>query len=600
MYLKFPTRPPVPVNKAYFTVGCGKGFDAMVPGTYEQMYFTLHLNEGRVTLIPGTEKLWVNGRAVSKPVELLPCDRIQWKGHVAVCLDDCAGQSTGSAMAGRTDFALECLEVLQQLSCDLENGKSLGLAMERVLFALAEIAGAEFGFIISDMGTDNGWEWIASVGAAPDGESPDSGDERRKQLISNTILNEAIRKRKPVYVESIVGHPWAEQASILGAQIYSIGCLPLIVEERVFGCVYLYTRTPGRSIRKQALGQLGILATQAALLLASRAELRRTQRENHELKRRSSTSDSPLIHFDADGSSAMRDVNERIARLAPTNLAILVCGETGTGKELVARELHRLGGRPSGPFVAINCGAIPPTLIESTFFGYVKGAFTGAQKDQPGKFQQADGGTLFLDEIADLPLDLQVKLLRVLQEKRVEPVGGHVSREVDFRVVAATHQDLEALVEQGKFRQDLYYRLNGARILTPPLRERPDDVSFLARHFLEKMGSPIGFSEAALHCLRSHSWPGNVRELEQVVSRAASLAQGEEIVPADLEISTPLAGSRVELGKLRDAQSEFTSQYIRATLEKFNGNRGQAASHLGISERTLYRILSPDRNDSHV
>ena len=599
MYLKFPDRPPIRVQKSYFTVGCGKGFDATVQGASERIYFSLHRDGTRVTLIPGAEKLWVNGRVTTKSVELVSCDRIEWKDNVVVFLDDTheKDELMAEPSVSRKDFALQCLEILQQLACDLESGKALGLALERVLFALSEMAGAEIGYLISDLGSADGWEWLACVGQAPE---EGCGQMRRKQLISNTILQEAIQKRRPVYVESIVGHPWAEQASILGAQIFSIGCLPLIVEDRVFGCVYLYTHTPGRSIRKETLGQLNILATQAALLLASRAELRRTQRENRELKRYAPAPGSLLVYDTASGASAMRELEERIARLAPADLSILVGGETGTGKELVARELHRLSPRASGPFVAINCGALPPTLIESTLFGFVKGAFTGAQKDQPGKFLQADGGTLFLDEIADLPLDLQVKLLRVLQEKHVEPVGGHHSRHVDFRVIAATHQDIEALVEQGKFRQDLYYRLNGARILTPPLRQRPQDLAILARYFLDQIGSPRRFSKAAIDCMRAHPWPGNVRELEQVVRRAEALAEGAEIEPGDLEISVPATMGSADLGNLKDAQSTFTSGYIRATLEKFQGNRSRAAFHLGISERTLYRMLSSDRNGSHV
>lgn len=247
--------------------------------------------------------------------------------------------------------------------------------------------------------------------------------------------------------------------------------------------------------------------------------------------------------------------------------------------------------------MAVNCGALPPTLIESVLFGYQKGAFTGADRDTKGKFAAADGGTLFLDEIGDLPLELQVKLLRVLQERQIEPLGATRSVAVDIRVVSATHRDLQVLVREGKFREDLFYRLGGATLELPPLRERPGDILPLAQAFLERTHSGLALSEAACERLLAHRWPGNVRELEQVVARAAALASGTLIAADDLELRDTDASAS---GELREARGIHSFEMVQRALARLGGSRARAASALGISERTLYRILASDGSGSGV
>ncbi|MBL8860592.1 MAG: sigma-54-dependent Fis family transcriptional regulator [Planctomycetes bacterium] len=236
-------------------------------------------------------------------------------------------------------------------------------------------------------------------------------------------------------------------------------------------------------------------------------------------------------------SPRMRAVFELIAKVAPTDVSVLILGETGTGKELVAKALHQHGRRKSKPFLAENCAAVPPNLLESELFGHTKGSFTGAFADRPGHFVAANGGTVFLDEIGDMPLAMQSKLLRVLQEGEVRPVGSNKVLKVDVRIVAATNKDLAAMTKQGTFREDLYFRLNVITIQLPPLRERTGDVRHLVRYFLERvsgeMGRPIGITDEALAALEAWSWPGNVRELENVIRRASVFADGA-IVPADL------------------------------------------------------------------
>ena len=292
-------------------------------------------------------------------------------------------------------------------------------------------------------------------------------------------------------------------------------------------------------------------------------------------------------------SKAMQGVFEQIRAVADTDAPVLLLGDSGSGKELVSRAIHWHSGRRDGPFVAVNCAAIPETLLESELFGHEKGAFTGADRKRRGLFVEAQGGTLLLDEIAEMPQTLQVKLLRALQDRVIRPVGGNEEIKVDLRLISATNRDLPAFVRQGKFREDLYYRLAVIPIRIPSLRERPEDIPLLAEHFLKRaaagMGKELeGFDEEALKWLLEHNWPGNVRELENVVERAATLAKGTQITRDDLRIEfTP--GSSGELG-IRPSLADVENQYIRRILDEVGGDKRAAARILGISVRTLQRM----------
>ncbi len=300
-------------------------------------------------------------------------------------------------------------------------------------------------------------------------------------------------------------------------------------------------------------------------------------------------------------SDVMQDVFDVVRRVAPTEASVLITGESGTGKELIARAIHQGGARSKEPFVAINCAAIPATLLESELFGHVRGAFTGAVRDRAGKFEQADGGTLFLDEIGEMPLELQPKVLRVLQEMEVEPLGG-LSRSVNVRIVAATNQDIEFALEEGRFREDLYYRLNVIPIELPPLRKRAEDVPLLVRHFLERFrtAAPIEISAAALEGLASYSWPGNVRELQNAVQRMVVLYHGEKLdlqhLPKKI-ISGP-SSSRGQIVKLpADGYSLETieKEVVVQALEHNDWNQTRAAAFLQVPRHTLiYRMEKYD------
>jgi len=274
---------------------------------------------------------------------------------------------------------------------------------------------------------------------------------------------------------------------------------------------------------------------------------------------------------------------------------VFINGESGTGKEVIARMIHELGPRASGPFVPVNCGAIPPELIESEFFGHLRGSFSGATADKPGLFRAAHGGTLFLDEVAELPLAMQVKLLRAIQERAVRPVGGTNEQAVDVRILSASHHDLAALVAEDRFRQDLFYRINVITLVVPPLRERPKDIPELAEHILARLaardGGPVrSLAPAALEMLRAHAFPGNVRELENLLERACALCEGKDIQPGDIFINdVPAKMSTAPASPCADGEGEQSR--ILNMLEETRWNRTEAARRLGLTLRQLrYRL----------
>ena len=293
-------------------------------------------------------------------------------------------------------------------------------------------------------------------------------------------------------------------------------------------------------------------------------------------------------------SAAMRALSGTISKITSTEATVLITGESGTGKELVARAIHYGGPRAPAPFVPVNCGAIPEGLIESELFGHIKGAFTGATASRAGFFQTAERGTIFLDEISELSPSLQVKLLRVLQDKEVAMVGSSRARRVDVRILAATNKDLQALVEQERFRDDLFFRLNVLTIEVPPLRSRGEDVIVLTRHFAarfaaERGGRELTFSDAALRVLKSYTWPGNVRELENVVQRLAIMSEDDEIDVPDLPSLMRFSASR-GVG-LHRTLAEVEAEHIRGVLESVGGNKTRAAEILGLDRKTLREKL---------
>jgi DNA-binding NtrC family response regulator len=297
-------------------------------------------------------------------------------------------------------------------------------------------------------------------------------------------------------------------------------------------------------------------------------------------------------------SPAMQEVFDVIRQVAPTRATVLIQGESGTGKELVARALHQCGPRAQGPFIPVHCAALAPTLLESELFGHEKGAFTGAQERRRGRFELANGGTLFLDEIGEIDPALQVKILRVLEERKFERVGGTETVSVDVRLVAATNRDLKQMVAEGKFREDLFYRLYVVNVALPPLRERDGDIVLLAQHYLKSLATEhgkkvVGITSEAMAALTAYPWPGNVRELRNVIERMVVLGTGDKLTMRDLPVAFRGPGGRGRAAAragsvLRDSER----QLIEDALRRHKGNRTLAAQELGISRRTLHRKLN--------
>jgi DNA-binding NtrC family response regulator len=340
------------------------------------------------------------------------------------------------------------------------------------------------------------------------------------------------------------------------------------------------------------------------LTIRKAAERKRLLEANISLTEQLHAVDTPMPMVGS--SPAMVELKELLKKIAPAESAVLVTGESGTGKELVARTVHSLSPRHTGRFVAINCGSIPETLLESELFGHEKGAFTGADRLKPGRIEWADGGTLFLDEIGELPMSLQVKLLRVLQERVITHVGGLEEIPVDIRLLAASNRDLAKAIRNANFRQDLYYRLNVIRVELPPLRRRQEDIGELATHFIEKICAqlnrpPVRLTKAARHSLEIYRWPGNVRELQNIIERTLVLLEGDEIRPEDLPADiinptpsdhTPSSpGGFTVNAEYRVAKEHFERIYFAALLSRTRGSVAEAARQSSMSRRNLYEKI---------
>jgi Nif-specific regulatory protein len=381
--------------------------------------------------------------------------------------------------------------------------------------------------------------------------------------------------------------------SLAELQVRSLLCVPLTVFKRVIGCIYLDSNNQRSGLNEEHLQLVTAIAGISAVALDNARRLQWLEKENERLTLEVSQ-DRSLV---GEGAR-MKDVYQFIKRAAPSDSTVLIEGESGTGKELAARALHRNSPRASKPFVAINCAAIPETLLESDLFGHERGAFTGAAGLKKGRLELADSGVVFLDEIGELAPSLQVKLLRVLQEREFERVGGTHSIKLDIRLIAATNCKLDQAVREGAFRQDLYYRLAVLRMTMPALRERRDDIPMLARHFVQKHAKrckvkPRPISREALSLMVNYDWPGNVRELENAIERALVLGSSEMILPEDLPESLLERDPVPEMNEARyhAAVKELKKQLIRDAVEQTQGSYADAAKILGVHPNYLHRLI---------
>jgi Nif-specific regulatory protein len=382
--------------------------------------------------------------------------------------------------------------------------------------------------------------------------------------------------------------------SLRAARLSSLLCAPLVLYGRALGVIYLTATDPSTHFEEEHLQLVTVISGLAAVALNNARHVEQLESENSLLR-----AESHVEHGMVGDSARMRQVYQFIARVATTDTTVLIRGESGTGKELAARALHLNSPRRERAFVAINCAALTETLLESQLFGHERGAFTGAVAQKKGKLEIADGGTLFLDEVGELALALQAKLLRVLQEREFERVGGTRTIKVDIRVIAATNKDLEATVREGGFRQDLYWRLNVISFTTPPLRERREDIPLLAAYFAAESckrarKKAVRVSTEARSYLMSYDWPGNVRELENAIERAVILGSTDVILPEDLpdSILDAVSSAGAPAAKFYDVLRETKKRMILNALQQAGGNYTEAAKLLGVHPNNLHRLVT--------
>ncbi len=382
----------------------------------------------------------------------------------------------------------------------------------------------------------------------------------------------------------------------VGYQTNSILAVPMLLKNTCIGVIEIINKQGGGLFNDDDLQWLEVFAGQAAIALRNAEEYQKVRNEVHALQDQLQNTSG---YHTFVGSSALITEKLQLARkVAATDSSVLIMGESGTGKELFAEQIHLSSPRREGPFIRVNCAALPEHLLESELFGHVKGAFTDAHRDRTGRFELANGGTLFLDEVAEIPLNLQPKLLRAIQHKTFQKVGASEPTYVDVRILAATNKDIDAEVENGNFREDLYYRLNVLPIYVPPLRERPDDIEELSNFFLNRINRETkkqlkGFSPSAMDRLLSYSWPGNIRELENVVERAVVISSGPYIEHDDLLLQSSGSGEEEEYGEqsLKEAVNSFKRNYIRTLLENHSWNQTETAKVLGIQRTYLSKLI---------
>ena len=534
----------------------------------------LLLHEGETALPAATVEL-NNGRVVARST-------IQLRSSEALYLHP----EKVHGMLPPTARVVRNLNSLLKISTVINSTRSIDALQQQLLEMIFEVVPAERGAILLAV---PGQQDFSSVFARDRRTAPDQPVQ-----LSRTILNEVLRSGVAILCNDVLANePFSTVDSLVATQISSLLCVPMILFEKVIGIIYLDTSDARARFDEDHLQLVTAIAAIAAVALENARHVERLENETKRLQ-----ADLNIEHNMVGDSPRMRQVYKFIAKVAPTDSTILIRGESGTGKELAARAIHHNSPRAQMPFVAINCAVLSETLLESELFGHEKGAFTGAITQKKGKLEIADGGTLFLDEVGEMAPTLQAKLLRVLQEREFERVGGTRSIKVDIRLIAATNKDLAQAVRDGEFRQDLYYRLNVVSLTLPPLRERREDIPLLANYFVAKYSKKCkrrvtGVSPEARACLMAYDWPGNVRELENAIERAVVLGSTELILPDDLpdNVLDTVAPAGVSTTKYHDAIIDMKKGFILRAFEQAGGNHNEAAKILGIHPNNLHRLI---------
>ncbi len=576
-------------DKKLTSIGSGPDNDIVLPDPLVQDGFAIRF-DGQIYTVLALKKtdFVVNGKKRSKH-KLIHDDRLVIGSCELrfVMLDE---QPPTAEEAGETIADIDAYTKLYEFSERLIHQRDLGELLDALMDAVVEITNADKGFLVLLEGE------TVDVKVARNVNKENIADAVSQ--LSDSIIAKVIRSRKPVIVsDAMRDDEFSAAKSVMQLKVSSVICVPLLDRGRLLGLIYVGNDSIRDLFQNDTLRVLSIFASQASLIVANALLLNELKVDNKRLNDRLEQYRFGEI---VGTSPPMQAVFRKVEKISATDISVLITGETGTGKELIAREVHNRSPRAGKPFVTINCGAIPENLLESELFGHVKGAFTGAVANKQGKFQAADGGTLFLDEIGDMPIELQVKLLRAIQEKVVYRVGDTRPETVDIRILAATNRELEKEIAAGRFREDLYYRLNVVNVELPPLRVRGDDVLVIARYLISRYSREYdakvkGLSPNAAVGIRKHSWPGNIRELENRIKKAIVLCDSSVIGPDDLGLTGDVLPQILTLAEAKD---KFQRDYINEILALNNGNRTKSARDLGVDPRTVFRHLEKESDDS--
>ena len=505
-----------------------------------------------------------------------------------VNLDE-AQMLSGPTLQIRVDDAMYLmardLSALMKISTTINAIRGLEDLLQRLLELLFEVVPAQRGAIL--LTTEESLDSSFVFGL-------DRVNVKDKAVnVSRTIAQQVLRDGVALLANDAETKSLLSTDSVIRARTRSVMCVPLVMIDHRLGVLYLDTTIAGDQFNRDHLQLVTAIAGIAAVAIENARHFEWLQTENERL-----LADVNIEHNMVGESPAMQRLYHFISKVAPTDSTVLIAGESGTGKELAARAMHRNSKRAQKPFMAVNCAALTESLLESELFGHEKGSFTGAFSQKKGRLEVADGGTVFLDEIGELTPALQVKLLRVLQEREFERVGGTVTIKVDLRVIAATNKNLEDAIEAAEFRQDLYYRLNVVSLEMPPLRERREDIMLLASYFADKYGTKcnrklVGISADARACLTAYDWPGNVRELENAIERAIVLGTTDVILPEDLPealLEREASAAQSTVG-YHEAVTQTKKQIILKAIEEAKGNYTEAAKLLGVHPNYLHRLI---------
>jgi transcriptional regulator with GAF, ATPase, and Fis domain len=579
------TETRTPVFKSLTTIGADPESDIVLKGA-DVPPLAAHIAYDGTTFTIASQRseILVSGRQVKKQTLVDGDDIVIASVRMRFHLDE--KPKVAAVADGRE---MEAYRRLVEFSKKLGAAKEIPSLLEALMDEVISLTKADKGFLVL---LEDG---VPRIKMARNLKGEALEDEVAK--LSDSILQRAIASGQSIVVsDALTSTQFSSSKSVVSLKLTSVMCVPLRHTGEIFGAIYVGNDSVKSLFDEQSLELLTLFAAQASLLVQNALHINALTLETAGLKSELEKSRYGELIGACEG---MREVFKKIDKVARADISVLVTGETGTGKELIAREVHKRSPRARGPFVVINCGAIPENLLESELFGHVKGAFTGAVVTRPGRFQAANGGTLFLDEIGEMPLHLQVKLLRALQERQVTKIGDNKAENVDIRVVAATHRNLDQMVRDGTFREDLYYRLNVVQLHLPPLRERGEDVvviaNFLLNKYTDEYGKKLkGFSPKAISAIRKYAWPGNVRQLENRLKRGIVLVEGKELRPEDLDISME---DLEDILPLSDALERFRKRYIDEALERNGGNRTKTARELGVDPRTIFRHLESAKDD---